>query len=39
VHDSIVANNYIHDLDGPDVSQGDGIEIKAGSTRTSCGTT
>lgn len=31
VHDSIVANNYIHDLDGPDVSQGDGIEIKAGS--------
>jgi hypothetical protein len=31
VHDSIVANNYIHDLDGPTVSQGDGIEIKAGS--------
>jgi hypothetical protein len=31
VHDSIVANNYIHDLDGADVSQGDGIEIKAGS--------
>jgi hypothetical protein len=31
VHDSIVANNYIHDLDGPDVSQGDGIEIKTGS--------
>jgi hypothetical protein len=31
VHDSLVANNYIHDLDGPTVSQGDGIEIKAGS--------
>jgi hypothetical protein len=31
VHDSLVANNYIHDLSGPNVSQGDGIEIKAGS--------
>ena len=31
VHDSLVANNYIHDLDGATVSQGDGIEIKAGS--------
>ncbi|HVT31291.1 MAG TPA: right-handed parallel beta-helix repeat-containing protein [Rhodanobacteraceae bacterium] len=31
VHDSLVANNYIHDLNGPDVTQGDGIEIKAGS--------
>ena len=31
VHDSLVANNYIHDLNGPTVSQGDGIEIKAGS--------
>jgi Right handed beta helix region len=31
VHDSIVANNYIHDLAGPTVTQGDGIEIKAGS--------
>lgn len=31
VHHSLIANNYIHDLDGPTVSQGDGIEIKAGS--------
>jgi hypothetical protein len=31
VHDSLVANNYIHDLTGPNVTQGDGIEIKAGS--------
>ena len=31
IHDSLVANNYIHDLDGPTVTQGDGIEIKAGS--------
>ena len=31
VHDSLVANNYIHDLVGPTVTQGDGIEIKAGS--------
>ncbi|MFO1507271.1 MAG: right-handed parallel beta-helix repeat-containing protein [Lysobacterales bacterium] len=31
VHDSLVANNHIHDLDGASVTQGDGIEIKAGS--------
>ncbi len=31
IHDSLIANNYIHDLNGPGVSQGDGIEIKAGS--------
>jgi parallel beta helix pectate lyase-like protein len=31
VHDSLVANNYIHDLNGPTITQGDGIEIKAGS--------
>lgn len=31
VHDSLIANNYIHHLTGPTVSQGDGIEIKAGS--------
>ena len=31
VHDSLVANNYVHDLDGETVTQGDGIEIKAGS--------
>jgi hypothetical protein len=31
IHDSIVANNYIHDLDGTSISQGDGIEIKKGS--------
>jgi hypothetical protein len=31
IHDSLVANNYIHDLNGPTVTQGDGIEIKAGS--------
>lgn len=31
IHDSLVANNYIHDLNGPSVTQGDGIEIKAGS--------
>jgi hypothetical protein len=30
-HDSLIANNYIHDLNGPTVSQGDGIEIKKGS--------
>ncbi len=29
--DSIVESNYIHHLNGPDVSQGDGIEIKQGS--------
>ena len=31
IHDSVVANNYIHDLDGASISQGDGIEIKKGS--------
>jgi Right handed beta helix region len=31
IHDSIVANNYIHDLDNANISQGDGIEIKKGS--------
>jgi hypothetical protein len=31
VHDSLVADNYIHDLNGSTVTQGDGIEIKAGS--------
>jgi hypothetical protein len=31
IHDSLVANNYIHDLNGSTVTQGDGIEIKAGS--------
>lgn len=31
VHDSLVANNYIHDLNGSTITQGDGIEIKAGS--------
>ncbi|HEX6833989.1 MAG TPA: right-handed parallel beta-helix repeat-containing protein, partial [Rudaea sp.] len=31
VHDSLIANNDIHDLNGPTVSQGDGIEIKKGS--------
>src|SRR6185369_6228410 len=30
-HDSLVANNYIHDLNGPSITQGDGIEIKKGS--------
>jgi len=29
--DSIIDGNYIHHLNGPDVSQGDGIEIKQGS--------
>jgi hypothetical protein len=28
---SLVEQNYIHDLNGPDVSQGDGVEIKDGS--------
>ena len=28
---SVIENNYIHDLKGPRVSQGDGIEIKDGS--------
>ncbi len=29
--DSVVEGNYIHDLNGPGISQGDGIEIKDGS--------
>lgn len=29
--DSSVENNYIHDLNGADVTQGDGIEVKHGS--------
>ncbi len=29
--DSVIADNYIHDLAGPKVSQGDGIEIKQAS--------
>lgn len=31
IHDSLIANNYIHHLNDPGVTQGDGIEIKAGS--------
>ncbi|MEO7433448.1 MAG: right-handed parallel beta-helix repeat-containing protein [Dokdonella sp.] len=31
VHDSLIADNYIHDLTGAGVTQGDGIEIKLGS--------
>jgi hypothetical protein len=32
IHDSLIANNYIHDLQGTDpLYQGDGIEIKKGS--------
>jgi hypothetical protein len=31
IHDSLVANNYIHDLNGATITQGDGIEIKKGS--------
>jgi MYXO-CTERM domain-containing protein len=31
VHDSLFAGNYIHHTNGPNVSQGDGIEIKEGS--------
>jgi hypothetical protein len=31
VYDSLFAGNYIHDTKGPNVSQGDGIEIKEGS--------
>lgn len=32
IHDSLIANNYIHDLQGIDpLYQGDGIEIKKGS--------
>ena len=30
-YDGIIEKNYIHDLNGPSVSQGDGIEIKDGS--------
>lgn len=30
-HDSLVEQNYLHDLVGDNVSQGDGIEIKQGS--------
>ncbi|HEY1097451.1 MAG TPA: right-handed parallel beta-helix repeat-containing protein, partial [Myxococcota bacterium] len=29
--DSVIANNWIHDLDSDDVEQGDGIEVKVGS--------
>jgi len=29
--DGLIENNYIYDLDGPGVTQGDGIEIKDGS--------
>lgn len=29
--DSVIQNNYIHHLDGPSISQGDGIELKLGS--------
>jgi MYXO-CTERM domain-containing protein len=31
VHDSLFEGNHIHDTNGPNVSQGDGIEIKEGS--------
>jgi hypothetical protein len=31
IHDSLVADNYIHDLNSARISQGDGIEIKKGS--------
>ncbi len=30
-HDSLIEGNWIHDTNGPAVSQGDGIEIKEGS--------
>ena len=30
-YDGIIENNYIHHLNGPSVSQGDGIEVKLGS--------
>ena len=29
--DGIIEKNYIHDLDGPEITQGDGIELKYGS--------
>lgn len=31
VHHSVIEENYIHHLNGPNVSQGDGIELKDGS--------
>lgn len=31
-HEGLIERNYIHHLNGPDVSQGDGIEIKDGSS-------
>ena len=31
IFDSLIEGNYIHNTDGPTVSQGDGIEIKEGS--------
>ncbi len=31
IADSLIEGNYVHDTDGPNVSQGDGIEIKEGS--------
>lgn len=31
MYDSLIEGNYIHHTNGPDVSQGDGIEIKEGS--------
>lgn len=31
ISDSVIDGNYIHHLNGPNVSQGDGIEIKQGS--------
>jgi hypothetical protein len=33
IFDCLIEGNYIHDLNGPDISQGDGIEIKDGSYR------
>ncbi len=31
ITDSVIANNHVHDTKGPNVSQGDGIEVKEGS--------
>ena len=31
IYNSLIEGNYIHDLNGPGISQGDGIEIKDGS--------
>jgi hypothetical protein len=31
IFNCLIEDNYIHDLNGPDISQGDGIEIKDGS--------